>query len=194
MRALLAATFIAVALCSLEARSGKGEWCSFNADARKQLADLGIAAEAPASPPSDRSSFKGIALGLTPGETAGTLFREGFEIWINTYVSPKDKVSSFEICHTRGKKLIGWVEFDQSGHAQRLTFQADYFFGKDISTRDFADRVFRHYKVQPDEVEDDACYQDVTCFRGRTDRGEQFLILKINGALRLYVRALRPGE
>ena len=172
------------------------EWCKETAAAKKQLAELGIAVPAATAltATSHRSSFKGISLDSTPAEAAAILFREGFEIWINTYVSPKDTISSFEICHPRGKDPIGWVEFDQKGQAQRLTLQADYFFDEDISTRDFADRVFRHYKVRPDEVEDDACFQDVTCFRGRTDRGEQFLILKINGALRLYVRALRPGE
>jgi hypothetical protein len=194
MRLLVAATLLAIGLSTLEAQSGGGEWCSLYQAARIQLADLGIEPAAPPAPPGRRSSFKGLVLGLTPAEAASTLFREGFEIWVNTYVSPRDKVSSFEICRPRGKEPIGWVDFDQSGLAQRLTLQADDFFDKDISTRDFADRVFRHYKVRPDEVEDDACFQDVTCFRGRTDWGEQFLILKINNALRLYVRLLKPGE
>jgi hypothetical protein len=54
--------------------------------------------------------------------------------------------------------------------------------------------VFQHYSVHPDETADDACFQDVTCFRGRTDLGEQFLILKIGGEVQLYVRRLKPGE
>jgi hypothetical protein len=193
MRSLAAIVFFAAGLTPLLAESGH-EWCADNAKATQRLADLGISLTQPVVSSSRYSSFKGITLGITPGEVAATLFREGFEIWINTYISPKDTVSSFEICHPRGKELIGWVEFDQREHAQRLTFQPSFFFREDITIRDFADRVFQHYKVRRDEVADDACFQDVTCFKGRTNAGEQFLILRINGATRLYVRALRPGE
>jgi hypothetical protein len=193
MRALAVIVFLAAGLPPLLAESGH-EWCHDNTKARQRLAELGVSLTQPVASSSRYSSFKGITLGITPGEAAATLFREGFDIWINTYIKPKDTVSSFEICHPRARELAGWVEFDQSGHAHRLTLQADYFFDKDIPLRDFADRVFQHYKVRRDEVADDACFQDVTCFRGRTAAGEQFLILRINGLTRLYVRPLRPGE
>ena len=75
-----------------------------------------------------------------------------------------------------------------------LTLPGRLFLRQGYPLRDFADRVFEHYKVRPDEVADDACFQDVTCFRGRTEAREQFLILKINGLTRLYVRPLRPGK
>lgn len=63
-----------------------------------------------------------------------------------------------------------------------------------IGVRAFADAVFKHYCVHRDETADDACFQDVTCFRGQTDAGENFLILRIGGEAELHVRRLRPNE
>lgn len=195
MRALVAVASFFAGFSSLQAWS-EGEWCDQNAAAIKRFSELGISLSAITgqAPKPSRSSFKGLLLDSTPGEAAATLFKEGFEIWVNTYVSPPNHVSSFEICRARGKEPIGWIEFDQNGRAQRLTLQAGYFFTNEITVREFADSVFRHYRVTPDEVEDDACFQDVTCFRGRTNRGEQFLILKIGGKIQLLVRPLKPGE
>ena len=57
-----------------------------------------------------------------------------------------------------------------------------------------AEAVFKHYSVHIDQRLDDNCFQDLTCFRGRTDEGEQILILKTGDAIELHVRKLRPGE
>jgi hypothetical protein len=194
MRALAVMLAFAVGFAPLKSLAG-GDWCADSTAAKKQLAQLGITLKAPAAFTQPHySSFKGLSLDLTPGEAAATLLAEGFDIWINTYVSPPDRIASYEICRSHGQVPVGWVNFDQGGKARRLTLHAEYFFDKEITVRDFADRVFKYYGVHRDEVSDDACFQDVTCFRGRTDAREQFLILKIGGQVQLYVRQLKPNE
>ncbi len=126
------------------------------------------------------------------GRCRGEKHRERLSHLYHHLSRPADAVASIDIC--RGHYMVGTVAFDQQGQTLRMVLHAGYFYERDISVREFAEAVFKHYKVHRDEVTDDACFQDVTCFRGRTDAREQFLILKIGGETQLYVRPLRPGS
>lgn len=57
-----------------------------------------------------------------------------------------------------------------------------------IFVRKFADGLFEHCEVLSSRVGDDVCFQDVTCFRGVSKFGEQFLIMRIGTDVELYVR------
>jgi hypothetical protein len=189
MRAFAALALLLLAFSSTEAWGGRGDWC-FDPDlsTKPRISDLPSAGAA-ADP---YSSFKGISLGSKSGDVAANSLKIGFTVYLTTFLNPRTAVASIDIC--RGDALVGKIDFDQKGQTLRLVLHAGYFYDRDISVRDFAKAVFEHYSVHPDATEDDACFQDVTCFRGRTDFREQFLILKIGGQVQLYVRRLRPSE
>jgi hypothetical protein len=184
---VLAAT--AIMLIALSSGSAWADWC-FDPD----LATKPKIADMPTAGTSDSrySSFRGISLASKSGDVAANTLKIGFQIYITTFINPPDAVSSIDIC--RGDAMVGKADFDESGQTLRLVLHAGYFYDREITVRDFAKAVFKHYSVQPDEIADDACFQDVTCFRGRTDFGEQFLILRIGGEIQLYVRRLKPNE
>jgi hypothetical protein len=85
-------------------------------------------------------------------------------------------------------KLIGRADFDRQGRMLRLSLKDRFFCDGPIFVRRFADTLFERYGVKPIEVDDDVCFQDVTCFKGVSKHGEQFLILRIGSEADLYVR------
>ena len=70
----------------------------------------------------------------------------------------------------------------------RLSLKDRFFCNRPIFVRRFAEALFERYGVKPDKVDDDVCFQDVTCFKGISKHGEHFLILRIGIEADLYVR------
>jgi hypothetical protein len=68
-----------------------------------------------------------------------------------------------------------------------LELRPAFFEINEVVLREFADRVFEHYRVRSVVVDDDVCYGDVTCFRGTSTKGENFMIARIGGEVRLLV-------
>ena len=188
MRALAVTAFLVFALSTSQAWAG-GAWCDGSDLAtRPNIADMPTAGTAADS----YSSFRGIGLGSKPGDVAANALAIGFPIYVTSFIDPPDAVASIDIC--RGDAMVGKIDFDDKGQTTHLVLYAGYFFDHDIGVREFAETVFKHYRVHADQTVDDACFQDVTCFRGRTDFRENFLILKIGGEVQLYVRRLKPSE
>jgi hypothetical protein len=182
LRTVAVSAFMLVALFSTGAW---GCWCD-NAPASVSSLPTAAALEG------DHTAFKGISLGSRPGDVAASSLRNGFRIHAASFVAQPQAISSIHIC--RGNADVGIVDFDENGRALRIGLQTGYFFERPITVRDFAEAVFKHYSVRRDEIADDNCFQDVTCFRGRTKAREQFLILKIGGEIQLHVRQLRASE
>jgi hypothetical protein len=137
-------------------------------------------------PPTDgESSFRGLSLGMGRDEVASVLQRLNLEEGV---VSG----NATDIC--RGEISIGTLRFDQNNRVIKLELSPYYFVVGRVDLREFADEVFKHYQVRPLEVDDDACFYDVTCFRGTTNAREQFLILRMGGAVLLHVWQRLPPE
>ena len=70
----------------------------------------------------------------------------------------------------------------------RLDLKDRFFSDSPIFVRDLADRLFERYQVKTSKVDDDVCFQDVTCFKGLSKYGEQFLIMRFGTEADVYVR------
>jgi hypothetical protein len=123
------------------------------------------------------SSFRGLSLGSRLPEAEAAVQRFGLNLQGH---SADQKI----IC--RGQAKIGVIRFDEDDKIRKLELSPAYFAVGHIVLREFADGVFRHYKVRSLGIADDVCYQDVTCFRGVSPE-EQFLILRIAGDVQVHV-------
>jgi hypothetical protein len=132
------------------------------------------------------ASFDGISLESKPGEVVMAARRRGLEPEVITYVGSPEAVSAVHIW--ADYKDVGIVDYGRNGRPIRISLGVRYFCSAPVSTREFADTLFQIYAVKTDEVDDDNCFQDVTCFRGHTRKGEQFMILKLSDEPELYVR------
>jgi hypothetical protein len=131
------------------------------------------------------SSFRGIGLSSQPDDVRWRAQSLGFET-ITWKLVGSDVVSSVGICANRIE--IGRADFDRAGKMIRLALKQRFFSEKPIFVRRFADDLFEFYDVQPTKVDDDVCFQDVTCFKGVSRYGERFLILRIGSSTELFVR------
>jgi hypothetical protein len=149
-------------------------YCSFDEDQ---------ASEPASSDP--YSTFRGIGLASQPEyvQRIGRSF--GYEVDVSTFVGDDTiaAISFYENC-----QLVGQFSFDRRGHMLRLSLKDRFFCNRDIFVRRFAEALFKRYAVTPAKVDDDVCFQDVTCFKGVSKYGERFLILRIGTEADLYVR------
>ena len=114
--------------------------------------------------------------------------RLGFEVCVQTYVGTIDVVSDISLW--KNGLPAGRAEFDRQGRMLRLSLKDRFFYDTPVFVRDFAENVFKAHGVKPLETADDVCFQDVTCFRGISKYGEQFLIMRFGTEAELYVRPL----
>jgi hypothetical protein len=131
------------------------------------------------------SSFNGIGLSSRPDNVRWRAQSLGFDTYTSYFVGD-DNVSAITISIDRNE--VGRADFDRAGKMVRLALKLRFISEKPIFVRNFADDLFEFYAVQTSKVEDDVCFQDVTCFRGISKFGEQFLILRIGTDAELYVR------
>lgn len=147
--------------------------------------DLTTTAQTSAALPA-YSDFRGISLGSTPKEVQRRARALGFSVYVTLFVGDASAIAGVEIY--RNWETLGRADFDRSGRMLRLSLKDGFFCDAPVFVRRFADSLFEHYDVEPLKVEDDVCFQDVTCFKGVSKLGEQFLILRIGTAAELYVR------
>jgi hypothetical protein len=138
------------------------------------------------------SSFRGIGLASKPDHIMAVGLGLGFEVCALTFVGEADTVSAIEFWD--GSKMVAQAHFDRQGNMQRLSLKDRYFHEKPIFVRDFADEIFERYAVRPAKVDDDVCFQDVTCFKGVSKYGEQFLIMRFGTEAELFVRPVSKEE
>jgi len=131
------------------------------------------------------SSFRGISLSSRPDNVRWRAQSLGFDT-VTSYFVGSDNVSAVAIA-INGME-VGRADFDQTGKMLRLALKLRFFSKKPIFVRKFADDLFGSYEVRTSKVEDDVCFQDVTCFKGISKFGEQFLIMRIGTDVELYVR------
>ncbi len=134
------------------------------------------------------SSFRGIGLDDGPDQMRAHAQSLGFDTFTTYYVG-ETVTATVNIC--KHGEEFGSAYFDRQGMMQRLSFKDRYFSDPPPFVRKFADELFERYGVEPARVRDDVCFQDVTCFRGTSKRGEQFLILRIGTEAELFVRPAR---
>jgi hypothetical protein len=141
----------------------------------------------PGGPPQAKShsTFRGISLASPPSEVKRNGRTLGYYVDTSYFVGG-GIVAGINLYKKR--LLVGRVDFDREGRMLRLSLKDRYFCDAPIFVRRFADALFEHYEVKPIKVEDDVCFQDVTCFKGVSKYGEQFLILRIGSDAELYVR------
>jgi hypothetical protein len=135
--------------------------------------------------PTFESSLRGLSLTMHESEAQAALHRLGFDL-----VSLPTDVNAMDICRKQTK--IGTVRFDQNREIQKLELSPLFFAVGKVVLREFADSVFKHYKVRSLSADDDVCYHDVTCFRGTTT-SEQFLIVRIANDVQLHISKRRSG-
>jgi hypothetical protein len=131
------------------------------------------------------SSFRGISLASRPDNVRWRAQSLGFDT-ITSYFVGSDNVSAVAIAIDGNE--VGRADFDRSGKMVRLALKLRFFSEEPIFVRKFADDLFGSYKVETSKVEDDVCFQDITCFKGVSKFGEQFLIMRIGTDVELYVR------
>lgn len=109
----------------------------------------------------------------------------GYDVDRSLYVGDSSiaAISLYKAC-----VLVGRADFDRQGRMLRLSLKDQYFCDGPIFVRRFAEALFESYSVTPAKVEDDVCFQDVTCFKGLSKYGEKFLILRIGVDAELHVR------
>jgi hypothetical protein len=129
----------------------------------------------------DGSSFRGLGLGLSREEALTAVLRLGFPI------APTWSVSESHVTFCRGDRAVGDLRFNESGQLIMLELRPAFFEVNKVELWEFADQVFEHYRVRPLVVDDDMCHGDVTCLRGTTTKGENFLIARIGGEVKLLV-------
>ena len=133
------------------------------------------------------SSFRGISLASTPDQTVEVANALGLIVEPSSYVGSK-AVASINLYTSHSWTELGIASFDRDGHMIRLSLKDRFFCTTPVFVRRFAEEVFEHYGVTAKTEADDVCFQDVTCFKGRSKFGEQFLILRIGTTAELYVR------
>jgi hypothetical protein len=131
------------------------------------------------------SSFRGISLAGRPDNVRWNAQALGFDT-VTSYFVGSDNVSAITI--SMNSNEVGRADFDRTGKMVRLALKLQFFSEEPIFVRKFADGLFEHYEILPSRVDDDVCFQDVTCFRGVSKFGEQFLIMRIGTDVELYVR------
>jgi len=139
----------------------------------------------------NQSSFRGIGFARTPDEVKLVVAELGFYPEPSFYVGSNTLVSTVHIWSKVDE--VGLVSFDRSGRMLRLSLKDSFFCTRPMFVRRFVDELFKHYGVDPIEERDDVCFQDVTCFKGVSIFGEQFLILRIGTTAELYVRPASVG-
>ena len=133
------------------------------------------------------SLFRGIGLSHQPEELRWVTQSLGFDTATSYYVGDTS-VSGIDIC-SHGH-VTGRAEFDRQGHMLRLSLKDRFFYDNPVFVLHFAEDVFKADGVKPLETADDVCFQDVTCFRGVSKHGEQFLIMRLGTEAELFVRPL----
>lgn len=144
-----------------------------------------------APPPVDKayySSFRGLSLSDRPANVRWQAQALGFDT-VTAYFLGSGIVSAVTM-RANGHE-VGRADFDRSGRITRLALKLRFFSEEPVFVRKFADNLFEAYQVRASTVDDDVCFQDVTCFRGITKFGEVFLILRIGTDTELYVREKR---
>lgn len=131
------------------------------------------------------TSFRGISLSSRPDNVRWRAQSLGFDTFTSYFVGA-DEVAAITIGINRNE--VGRADFDRSGKMLRLALKLRFFSDKPIFVRKFADDLFKLYEVLSRQVDDDVCFQDVTCFRGISKFGEQLLIMRIGTDTELYVR------
>ena len=131
------------------------------------------------------SSFRGISLASRPDNMRWRAQSLGFDTVTWRFVG-SDDISAITIGADGNE--IGRADFDRTGKMVRLALKLRFFSEKPIFIRKFADDLFGSYEVRTSKVADDVCFQDVTCFKGVSRFGEQFLIMRIGTDVELYVR------
>ena len=131
------------------------------------------------------SSFRGIYLSSTPDQVRWQAQSLGFDT-VTWYLVGGKMISAIGICVNHIE--IGRADYNTTGNMARLSLKRRFFSEKPIFVRKFADDMFDFYDVKPTPVEDDVCFQDVTCFEGVSKYGEEFLILRIGTDPELFVR------
>jgi len=143
------------------------------------------ASRSPSPEVSGYSSFRGISLASRPDDVQRLARSLGFTVATYYFVG-ESGVSAVEFC--KGGKMMGRTDFDRGGQMLRLDLNDGFFSDSPIFVRDLADGLFERYQVKTSKVADDVCFQDVTCFRGRSKYGEHFLIMRFGTEAELYVR------
>ncbi|WP_119268355.1 hypothetical protein [Taklimakanibacter deserti] len=155
-------------------KSSGGPHCSFDDDRPDQSA-----------PSRGYSTFRGIGLASRPEDVQRIGQSLGYEVDRSLFVGD-DAVAAISLY--KDCRFIGRADFDRQGRMLRLALKEKYFCDETIFVRRFAEALFARYGVTPLKVDDDVCFQDVTCFKGVSKHGEQFLILRIGVEAELYVR------
>ena len=137
--------------------------------------------------PDNLSSFRGIGLYNDPAELRWGVRLLGFDTFTANFVG-EAKPAYLIIC-SRGAD-VGRADFNRQGRMLRLSLKERFFSDQPVFVRRFADDLFELYGVKRLKVADDVCFQDVTCFRGVSKHGEQFLILRLGNEAELFVRRL----
>jgi hypothetical protein len=132
----------------------------------------------------NQSSFRGIGLASRPIDVQWRAQSLGFATMTSHYVGDTE-VAAVDIC-AQGEP-VGRADFDRQAKMVRLSLKERFFSDTPIFVRRFADDLFERYKIKPSKVDDDVCFQDVTCFKGVSKYGEHFLILRIGTDAELYV-------
>lgn len=150
-------------------------------------ADLDKAMEVAPQPVAQEnySVFRGISLASRPEHVRWHAQSLGFDTLTVHFVGDYD-VAAIVICANH--KEEGRADFDRAGRMLRLSLMQRFFSESPIFVRKFADDLFEFYEVETRKVDDDVCFQDVTCFQGISRFGERFLILRIGADVELYVR------
>jgi hypothetical protein len=138
------------------------------------------------TPTADWSDFRGISLGSTPEDVKRVAKALGLEADILLYVGSTSLISGINIF--RDCEQVATVSFDRHGRILRLSLKDGFFCPNPIFVRHFVEQVFERYEVKPVTEKDDVCFQDVTCFKGVSKFGEDFLIMRIGTTAELYVR------
>lgn len=141
--------------------------------------------QCPSTEVGGQSSFCGISLASQPDDVRRLARSLGFNVG-TYYFNGGNSVSAVEFC--TGDKMVGRADFDRHGQMLRLALKDKFFSDSPIFVRDLADGLFERYQVETSKVDDDVCFQDVTCFKGISKYGEQFLIMRFGTEAELYVR------
>lgn len=160
--------------CSLEKNEAARPYCFLDEEPAGELAS-----SAP------YSAFRGIGLASRPEDVQRIGQALGYEVETSFFVGENAiaSVSLYENC-----QLVALATFVRQGRMLRLSLKDRFFCQRPIFVRRFAEALFERYGVKPLKVDDDVCFQDVTCFKGVSRYGEQFLILRIGTEADLYVR------
>lgn len=141
--------------------------------------------QSPSTEVSGYSSFRGMSLASRPDELQRLVRSLGFSAGIYHFIGGRS-VSAVEFC--KGHQMVGRADFDRDGRMLRLALKDRFFSNSPIFVRDLADGLFERYQIETSKVDDDVCFQDVTCFKGLSKHGEQFLIMRFGTEAELYVR------